>query len=72
MTKGAGNLELFRHFYFEYPRLLVETISNALRRKSGHIVDSTLNSETACRKSAAVCPAANISWEFREEVKRHE
>jgi len=44
---GVDNLELFRRFYLEYPRLLPEGNSDAVRRKSGLLP----NSETVRRKS---------------------
>ena len=47
---GVDNLELFRRFYLEYPRLLPGANSDAARRKSALPV----NSETMRRKSAAV------------------
>jgi predicted nuclease of restriction endonuclease-like (RecB) superfamily len=34
---GVDNLELFRRFYLEYPRLLSRRNSDALRRKSGRL-----------------------------------
>lgn len=69
MTKGAVKLELFWRFDLGYSRLLVDTNSGALRRKSGRSVDSTVNSETVCRKSptsAATLPihhaVSDESW----------
>lgn len=44
---GVDNLELFRRFYLEYPQLLPEVNSDALRRKS----DQSENSETVRRNS---------------------
>lgn len=51
---GVDNLELFRRFYLEYPRLLPEQISDAVRRKSGHPASTAANSETVRRNSAAL------------------
>ena len=44
---GVDNLELFRRFYLEYPNLLTEANSDALRRKSGLLA----NSDALRRKS---------------------
>lgn len=51
---GVDNLELFRRFYLEYPRLLTEQISDAVRRKSGRPASTSANSETVRRNSAAL------------------
>lgn len=51
---GVDNLELFRRFYLEYPRLLPEQISDAVRRKSGHPASTAENSETERRNSVAL------------------
>jgi predicted nuclease of restriction endonuclease-like (RecB) superfamily len=51
---GVDNLELFRRFYLEYPRLLPERISDAVRRKSGHPTSTAANSETVRRNSEAL------------------
>ena len=48
---GVDNLELFRRFYLEYPRLLPAQISDAARRKSGLLAGSAANSETVRRNS---------------------
>lgn len=48
---GVDNLELFRRFYLEYPRLLPTQISDAARRKSGRPGGATTNSEAARRNS---------------------
>lgn len=62
---GVDNLELFRRFYLEYPRLLVETNSDALRRKSDRSVGATPNSDAMPRKSASLPlqPLAHVSTE---------
>lgn len=51
---GVDNLELFRRFYLEYPRLLPAQISDAVRRKSGHPAGTAANSETLRRNSEAL------------------
>jgi len=51
---GVDNLELFRRFYLEYPRLLPAQISDAVRRKSGHSASTAGNSETVRRNSEAL------------------
>ena len=38
---GVDNLELFRRFYLEYPHLLPVEISDAPRRKLGHVASSS-------------------------------
>ena len=67
MTKAAVKLELFRRFDLEYPRLLADTNSGALRRKSGRSVGSTVNSETVCRKSPASAAALPIHHAVNDE-----
>ncbi|MBI2276893.1 MAG: hypothetical protein HYU74_06050 [Dechloromonas sp.] len=51
---GVDNLELFRRFYLEYPRLLPAQISDAVRRKS--LLDSSAaeNSDAARRNFDAL------------------
>ncbi|GAB1393684.1 PDDEXK nuclease domain-containing protein [Rhodocyclaceae bacterium] len=51
---GIDNLELFRRFYLEYPRLLSAQISDALRRKSGWVAGVAENSDTLRRNSSAL------------------
>lgn len=46
---GVDNLELFRRFYLEYPQLLPEVNSDAVRRKSNQLE----NSETVRRNLSA-------------------
>src|SRR5450631_3371613 len=46
---GVDNLELFRRFYLEYPQLLTEVNSDAVRRNS----DQSENSETVRRNLGA-------------------
>jgi predicted nuclease of restriction endonuclease-like (RecB) superfamily len=46
---GVDNLELFRRFYLEYPRLLPEQISDAVRRKSRGAATTKTNSEAVRR-----------------------
>lgn len=46
---GVDNLELFRRFYLEYPRLLPEQISDAVRRKSRRVAGAAGNSDAARR-----------------------
>jgi predicted nuclease of restriction endonuclease-like (RecB) superfamily len=48
---GVDNLELFRRFYLEYPLLLPEQNSDAVRRKSRRASGAIENSETARRNS---------------------
>lgn len=67
---GVDNLELFRRFYLEYPRLLPTQISDAARRKSGRPGGATTNSEAARRNSnslllppQAQTQAPDASWQ---------
>lgn len=55
---GVDNLELFRRFYLEYPRLLPEEISDAVRRKSGRASDSfdSASISDAARRNFAALP----------------
>jgi predicted nuclease of restriction endonuclease-like (RecB) superfamily len=48
---GVDNLELFRGFYLEYPRLVPDGISDAMRRKSGELARPAANSEAVRRNS---------------------
>lgn len=52
---GVDNLELFRRFYLEYPRLLPDQISDAVRRKFHRASGATENSE-AVRRNLDVLP----------------
>lgn len=62
---GVDNLELFRRFYLEYPQLLPEVNSDAVRRKS----DQSENSETVRRNLGASVDgkAAHIANAVRAE-----
>lgn len=62
---GVDNLELFRRFYLEYPQLLPEVNSDAVRRKS----DYSENSETMRRNLGASVDgkAAHITNAARAE-----
>lgn len=62
---GVDNLELFRRFYLEYPQLLPEVNSDAVRRKS----DYSENSETLRRNlgSSVGGKAAQIANAVRAE-----
>ena len=62
---GVDNLELFRRFYLEYPQLLPEVNSDAVRRKS----NQSENSETVRRNLGASVDgkAAHITNAVRAE-----
>ncbi|MDX9943435.1 MAG: PDDEXK nuclease domain-containing protein [Azonexus sp.] len=57
---GVDNLELFRRFYLEYPRLLPEQISDAVRRKSLRASADAANSDAARRNFDALPIAFQI------------
>lgn len=78
---GVDNLELCRRFYLEYPGLLPEQISDAVRRKSGRAPGVTKNSKTVRRNfeivgAASEMPAtpgqlsANLSWTHYRRLLR--
>ncbi|MHB1359787.1 MAG: PDDEXK nuclease domain-containing protein [Rhodocyclaceae bacterium] len=78
---GVDNLELCRRFYLEYPGLLPERISDAVRRKSDRTPGTTKNSETVRRNfeivgAASAMPAtpgqlsANLSWTHYRRLLR--
>ena len=68
---GVDNLEWFRRFYLEYPRLLPEQISDALRRKS-----TALAHFPQPQRSASDDPlspgqlSANLSWTHYRRLLR--
>jgi predicted nuclease of restriction endonuclease-like (RecB) superfamily len=78
---GVDNLELCRRFYLEYPSLLSEQISDAVRRKFDRTPGTTKNSETVRRnfeivRAASAMPAtpgqlsANLSWTHYRRLLR--
>ncbi|TSA08417.1 MAG: DUF1016 domain-containing protein [Comamonadaceae bacterium] len=68
---GVDNLEWFRRFYLEYPRLLPEQISDALRRKSTALAHFPQPQRLA--SDAPLSPgqlSANLSWTHYRRLLR--